>query len=73
MKWMLGVMLALGLGGCSKLDNTKVSGDGAVIEQRHPLGQQVTRVLAGVPANISLSYTSPSPRDRTGYRMPSSA
>ncbi|MNK89262.1 hypothetical protein D3C87_1092650 [compost metagenome] len=54
MKWMLGVMLALGLGGCSKLDYTKVSGDGAVIEQRHPLGQQVTRVLAGVPANIHL-------------------
>ena len=54
MKWLLGVMLALGLGGCSKLDYTKVSGDGAVIEQRHPLGQQVTRVLAGVPANIHL-------------------
>ena len=54
MKWMLGVMLALGLGGCSKLDNTKVSGDGAVIEQRHPLGREVTRVLAGVPANIHL-------------------
>ncbi|WP_404839787.1 head GIN domain-containing protein [Aeromonas media] len=54
MKWMLGVMLALGLGGCSKLDYTKVSGDGAVIEQRHPLGREVTRVLAGVPANIHL-------------------
>ncbi|MDU1144119.1 GIN domain-containing protein [Aeromonas rivipollensis] len=54
MKWMLGVMLALGLAGCSKLDDTQVSGDGAVIEQRHPLGQQVTRVLAGVPANIHL-------------------
>jgi len=54
MKWMLGVMLALGIGGCSKLDDTQVSGDGAVIEQRHPLGQQVTRVLAGVPANIHL-------------------
>ncbi|MEG3028602.1 MAG: DUF2807 domain-containing protein, partial [Aeromonas sp.] len=54
MKWMLGVMLALGLGGCNKLDYIQVSGDGAVIEQRHPLGQQVTRVLAGVPANIHL-------------------
>ncbi|MGY3903650.1 head GIN domain-containing protein [Aeromonas lusitana] len=54
MKWMLGLMLALGLGGCNKLDYIQVSGDGTVIEQRHPLGQQVTRVLAGVPANIHL-------------------
>ncbi|WP_349920571.1 head GIN domain-containing protein [Aeromonas veronii] len=54
MKWMLGVMLALGLGGCSKLDETLVQGDGPVIEQHRPLGEPVTRVLAGVPANIHL-------------------
>lgn len=54
MKWMLGLILVLGLGGCSKLDYTLVSGDGAVIEQRHPLGESVTRVQAGVPANIHL-------------------
>lgn len=52
MKWMLGLILVLG--GCSKLDYTLVSGDGAVIEQRHPLGESVTRVQAGVPANIHL-------------------
>lgn len=64
MKWMMGAVLALGLGGCSWLDETKVSGGGAVIEQQHPMGQQVTRVLAGVPANLHLVAG-----DRSGIRI----
>lgn len=35
MKWMMGVVLAVGLSGCSWLDDTRVSGTGAVIEQQH--------------------------------------
>ncbi|WP_323981663.1 GIN domain-containing protein [Aeromonas media] len=54
MKWMMGAVLALGLGGCSWQDDVKVSGAGALVEQQHPLGREVTRVLAGVPANIQL-------------------
>lgn len=54
MKWILGVMLALGLGGCNQLDYTLVRGSGPVIEQHHGLGQQVTRVEAAVPASIHL-------------------
>lgn len=54
MKWMLGVVLALGLTGCSWQDDVKVRGEGAVVEQQHPLGHAVTRVLAGVPANLYL-------------------
>ena len=54
MKWMMGAVLALGLGGCSWQDDVKVSGAGALVEQQHPLGREVTRVLAGVPANIHL-------------------
>lgn len=54
MRWMMGAVLALGLSGCSWQDDVKVSGAGALVEQQHPLGQQVTRVLAGVPANIHL-------------------
>ena len=54
MKWMLGVVLALGLTGCSWQDDVKVRGEGAVVEQQHPLGHEVTRVLAGVPANLYL-------------------
>ena len=50
MKWILGVMLALGLGGCNQLDDTLVRGS----EQHHGLGQQVTRVEAAVPASIHL-------------------
>ena len=49
---MLGVVLALGLTGCSWQDDVKVRGEGAVVEQQHPLGREVTRVLAGVPANL---------------------
>ncbi len=53
MKWMMGVVLAVGLSGCSWLDDTRVSGAGAVIEQQHGVGRQVTRVLAGcLPASI---------------------
>ena len=54
MKWMMGVVLAVGLSGCSWLDDTRVSGAGAVIEQQHGVGRQVTRVLAGVPASVHL-------------------
>ncbi|HDX8356101.1 TPA: DUF2807 domain-containing protein, partial [Aeromonas dhakensis] len=54
MKWMMGVVLAVGLSGCSWLDDTRVSGAGAVIEQQHGMGRQVTRVLAGVPASVHL-------------------
>ena len=54
MKWMMGAVLALGLGGCSWQDDVKVSGAGALVEQQHPLGREVTRVLAGVPASIHL-------------------
>lgn len=32
MKWMLGVVLALGLTGCSWQDDVKVRGEGAVVE-----------------------------------------
>ncbi|RQM71061.1 DUF2807 domain-containing protein, partial [Aeromonas hydrophila] len=38
MKWMMGVVLAVGLSGCSWLDDTRVSGAGAVIEQQHGVG-----------------------------------
>ncbi|WP_368170252.1 GIN domain-containing protein [Aeromonas sp. R4-3] len=54
MNWMMGAVLALGLSGCSWQDDVKVSGAGALVEQQHPLGREVTRVLAGVPANIHL-------------------
>ena len=54
MNWMMGAVLALGLSGCSWQDDVKVSGAGALVEQQHPLGREVTRVLAGVPANIQL-------------------
>ena len=54
MRWMMGAVLALGLSGCSWQDDVKVSGAGALVEQQHPLGREVTRVLAGVPANIHL-------------------
>ncbi|MGE6126014.1 GIN domain-containing protein [Aeromonas rivipollensis] len=54
MNWMMGAVLALGLGGCSWQDDVKVSGAGALVEQQHSLGREVTRVLAGVPANIHL-------------------
>ena len=54
MRWMMGAVLALALGGCSWQDDVKVSGAGALVEQQHPLGREVTRVLAGVPANIHL-------------------
>ncbi|MDM5133081.1 DUF2807 domain-containing protein [Aeromonas piscicola] len=54
MKWMMGMMLVVGLSGCSWLDDTRVTGAGAVIEQHQPMGKQVTRVLAGVPASIHL-------------------
>ena len=47
-------VLALGLTGCSWQDDVKVRGEGAVVEQQHPLGHEVTRVLAGVPANLYL-------------------
>ena len=51
MKWMLGVVLALGLTGCSWRMTSRCAG-GAVVEQQHPLGHEVTRVLVGVPANL---------------------
>lgn len=54
MNWMMGAVLALGLSGCSWQDDVKVSGAGALVEQQPPLGREVTRVLAGVPANIHL-------------------
>ncbi|WP_429148330.1 GIN domain-containing protein [Aeromonas rivipollensis] len=54
MRWMMGAVLALGLSGCSWQDDVKVSGAGALVEQQHPLGREVTRVLAGVPASIHL-------------------
>ena len=54
MNWMMGAVLALGLSGCSWQDDVKVSGAGALVAQQHPLGREVTRVLAGVPANIHL-------------------
>lgn len=54
MKWMLGLVLALGLVGCSKLDETLVQGNGPLIEQHRPLGESVTRIQASVPANIHL-------------------
>ncbi|WP_425935069.1 head GIN domain-containing protein [Aeromonas rivipollensis] len=54
MNWMMGAVLALALSGCSWQDDVKVSGAGALVEQQHPLGREVTRVLAGVPANIHL-------------------
>ena len=47
-------ILAVGLSGCSWLDEAKVTGKGAVIEQHQPMDKQVTRVLAGGPANIHL-------------------
>lgn len=54
MRWMMGAVLALALSGCSWQGDVKVSGAGALVEQQHPLGREVTRVLAGVPANIHL-------------------
>ena len=54
MKWMMVVMLMAGLSGCNWLDETRISGAGAVIERQQPLGERVTRVLAGVPATLYL-------------------
>ena len=54
MKWMMVVMLVAGLSGCNWLDETRISGAGAVIERQQPLGERVTRVLAGVPATLYL-------------------
>lgn len=54
MKWMMVVMMVAGLSGCNWLDETRISGAGAVIERQQPLGERVTRVLAGVPATLYL-------------------
>ena len=51
MGWMLGVVLALGLTGCSLAGMTsRCAGEGRG-GQQHPLGRKVTRVLA-VPASL---------------------
>ena len=44
MKWMMGAVLALGLGGCSWQDDVKVSGAGALVEQQHPLGLSLIHI-----------------------------
>jgi hypothetical protein len=54
MKWMMVVMLMAGLSGCHWLDQTRVTGTGAVVERQQTLGDGVTRVLAGVPATLYL-------------------
>ncbi len=54
MKWMMVVMLMAGLSGCHWLDQTRVTGTGAVVERQQVLGDGVTRVLAGVPATLHL-------------------
>lgn len=54
MKWMMVVMLMAGLSGCHWLDQTRVTGTGAVVERQQVLGGGVTRVLAGVPATLHL-------------------
>ncbi|MFM5362025.1 head GIN domain-containing protein [Aeromonas veronii] len=54
MKWMMVVMLMTGLSGCHWLDQTRVTGTGAVVERQQVLGDGVTRVLAGVPATFHL-------------------
>ncbi|MFQ1744958.1 head GIN domain-containing protein [Aeromonas veronii] len=54
MKWMMVVMLMAGLSGCHWLDQTRVTGTGAVVERQQALGYGVTRVLAGVPATLHL-------------------
>ena len=54
MKWMMVVMLMAGLSGCHWLDQTRVTGTGAVVERQQALGDGVTRVLAGVPATLHL-------------------
>ena len=54
MKWMMVVMLMAGLSGCHWLDQTRVTGTGAVVERQQVLGDGVTQVLAGVPATLHL-------------------
>ncbi|WP_421278966.1 head GIN domain-containing protein [Aeromonas veronii] len=54
MKWMMVVMLMAGLSGCHWLDQTRVTGTGAVVERQQVLGDGVNRVLAGVPATLHL-------------------
>lgn len=54
MKWMMVVMLMAGLSGCHWLDQTRVTGTGAVVERQQALGDGVTRVLAGGPATLHL-------------------
>lgn len=54
MKWMMVVMLMAGLSGCHWLDQTRVTGTGAVVERQQALGDGVTRGLAGVPATLPL-------------------
>ncbi|MFQ1944780.1 head GIN domain-containing protein [Aeromonas veronii] len=54
MKWMMVVMLMAGLSGCHWLDQTRVTGTGAVVERQQVLGDGVTRVLAGTPATLHL-------------------
>lgn len=58
MKWMMVVMLMAGLSGCHWLDQTRVTGTGAVVERQQALGDGVTRVpatlhlVAGEPRGI---------------------
>lgn len=68
MKWVMVVMLMAGLSGCHWLDQTRVTGTGAVVERQQALGNGVTRVLAGVPAPPSGSGGSRAASSSRGRR-----
>lgn len=54
MKQIVAMVLALGLAGCSWQDDEVVHGQGAPVITQRPLGDKVDRILAMVPADITL-------------------
>ncbi|MFQ2050493.1 head GIN domain-containing protein [Aeromonas veronii] len=54
MRWMIGVLVALVMGGCNVFADTEIKGEGVPVERQQALGERVTRVLAGTPATLHL-------------------
>ena len=60
-------------GGTSVANPERIEAVADIVEQTINEGNRVTIVLSAMGNNTCLLYTSPSPRDRTRSRMPSSA
>ncbi|MBL0592194.1 head GIN domain-containing protein [Aeromonas veronii] len=54
MRWMIGVLVALVMGGCNVFADTEIKGEGVPVERQQALGERVTRVMAGTPATLHL-------------------